>query len=428
MAQPRDLGTRGDGRYRVVDESRIVANIVRNLFPYEAAAHRAEADAAARSLLERWITAGLPWVVERGRRLFDPCEAMNFALAAWLDDGDPTWFDRQVLSSRRMVCEMRALPEDTWFRATLAREFNLNGIAAGSSMRLRLPLPVDARVDAITLDAAATAAGATGSISPGRFELRFALPAPSPASVTVTATLAAQATATGLRWEDVEAGTPGLGTAAAAENARYLRHEEGLIRVSAAVAEHAAALAPVDASPKAVVAAIWAYFMTQMRVSFIHYDELDAADPMRTVLERRWCDCHVGSSLFVALCRARGIPARLTTGGMLYSVTPSQHSWLEVLLPPHGWLPIDLTGCFLAARSLTDPEWSQYFLGHLDPRMVLQRLPDVFTGAVGVRATPSWYLLQTLEPGGTEMAIGCLDERRWLWRDTMRVTALAGPG
>jgi transglutaminase-like putative cysteine protease len=360
--------------------------------------------------------------------LFDPCEAVNFALAAWLDDGDPAWFDHQVLSTRRMVRELREQPADAPLRATFAREFNLAGIAAGSRVRLRMPLPLDAgRIDTVTIDAAATAAGATSAVSPGRLEVRFSPPAQFAASVTLTASLTVPATTSGLPWEELEAGAPGPFPASGdAEYERYLHPAEGYARVSPAVAEHAAAIAPAAASPKAVVGAIWDYFTTRMRVSFIHYDELDPLDPMRTVLERRWCDCHIGSSLFVALCRARGIPARLVTGGLLYPITPSQHTWLEVLLPPYGWLPVDLTGCTLAARSLTDPEWSRCFLGQVDPRMVLQRLPDVFTGASGVKATPAWYLLQTLEAGGTEMTIGCLDERRWLWRDRLRVAAAAG--
>jgi len=168
-----------------------------------------------------------------------------------------------------------------------------------------------------------------------------------------------------------------------------------------------------------------------MHVGFIHYDELDPGDPLAAVIARGWCDCHTGSALFAALARARGIPARIVTGAVLYPVAPSQHSWLEVLLPPLGWLPVDIFGAFLAARRQDDTEWSGRFLGHLDPRLTTQRLPVTFTGAVGVAVPDAWYILQRLakrrDGGGTELTLGCLDERAWLLRDTIRVAACTGP-
>jgi hypothetical protein len=164
-----------------------------------------------------------------------------------------------------------------------------------------------------------------------------------------------------------------------------------------------------------------------MKVSFIHYDELDADDPLGTLIARGWCDCHTGSALFAALARARGIPARVVSGAVLYPIAPSQHWWLEVLLPPYGWLPVDIFGAFLAARSLADPEWSDCFLGHLDPRLVTQRLPDIFTGAVGVEVPRSWYIVQRVTDGlggrGTELTLGCLDGRGWVLRDAISVSA-----
>ncbi|MEZ6197455.1 MAG: transglutaminase-like domain-containing protein [Planctomycetota bacterium] len=55
---------------------------------------------------------------------------------------------------------------------------------------------------------------------------------------------------------------------------------------------------------------------------------------------RQHCD------LFVALCRARGIPARFVEGFCDDAVGP-QHYWVEVLLPRRGWRIVDP---WLAAR------------------------------------------------------------------------------
>lgn len=431
MSRPPDLGTRGDGRFRVVDAARIVDCLVRNLWPYEAAAdpERATADAAA--LLERWIVEGLPFSVVDGERRFDPCEACNFPLAAWLRDGDPVFLTRQVASSRRMVREMQArITAATRFALTFRREFNLHGIAAGTPVRLRLPVPVDGDSAAAlrsTHDAAVP--DAIELRSPGRLELRFAMPRPAQPSlaIEVTADLAGTASGTPLA-----ADAPDAPYDTGSEEYRlHTRPREGLIRVTPAVVELAAALAGPRARPARIVRSIWDHFVKRMHVGFIHYDELDPGDPLAAVIARGWCDCHTGSALFAALARARGIPARIVTGAVLYPVAPSQHSWLEVLLPPLGWLPVDIFGAFLAARRQDDTEWSGRFLGHLDPRLTTQRLPVTFTGAVGVAVPDAWYILQRLakrrDGGGTELTLGCLDERAWLLRDTIRVAACTGP-
>jgi len=53
-------------------------------------------------------------------------------------------------------------------------------------------------------------------------------------------------------------------------------------------------------------------------------------------------DCSEYADLFVALCRARKIPARVVTG---YTVKPdtktSKHNWAEVYLQKYGWVPFD---------------------------------------------------------------------------------------
>ena len=53
-------------------------------------------------------------------------------------------------------------------------------------------------------------------------------------------------------------------------------------------------------------------------------------------------DCSEYADLFVALCRARKIPARVVSG---YTVNPdtktSRHNWVEVYLQRYGWVPFD---------------------------------------------------------------------------------------
>ncbi|PIN78586.1 hypothetical protein COY26_00215 [Candidatus Woesearchaeota archaeon CG_4_10_14_0_2_um_filter_33_10] len=65
------------------------------------------------------------------------------------------------------------------------------------------------------------------------------------------------------------------------------------------------------------------------------------------VLKKRIGTCDEFSSLFIALCRALGIPARYVSG-VAYSNIPGlegfgNHAWAEVYFPDYGWVPFDPT-------------------------------------------------------------------------------------
>lgn len=53
-------------------------------------------------------------------------------------------------------------------------------------------------------------------------------------------------------------------------------------------------------------------------------------------------DCTEYSDLFVALCRAKDIPARFTSGYTVRfdNISP-KHNWVEVFLDDYGWVPFD---------------------------------------------------------------------------------------
>ena len=56
-------------------------------------------------------------------------------------------------------------------------------------------------------------------------------------------------------------------------------------------------------------------------------------------------DCSEYSDLFVALCRAKNIPARVITGCTVrFDSDSPKHNWVEVYLQDYGWVPFDPSG------------------------------------------------------------------------------------
>jgi len=78
----------------------------------------------------------------------------------------------------------------------------------------------------------------------------------------------------------------------------------------------------------------------------MHYEEQDEERGALWALENGAGDCSEYSYLFVALCRAAGIPARIQAGFAFHH--PSEtledgHMWAEYYLENYGWIPVDVT-------------------------------------------------------------------------------------
>jgi len=86
------------------------------------------------------------------------------------------------------------------------------------------------------------------------------------------------------------------------------------------------------------VRAIYDYVVENMQYEIVGKDDLGAVHAAK----QKKGDCTEYSDLFVALCRAKGIPARVITGytARFDEISPKHH-WVEVHLKDYGWVPFD---------------------------------------------------------------------------------------
>ncbi|HEY44496.1 MAG TPA: transglutaminase domain-containing protein [Anaerolineae bacterium] len=76
-------------------------------------------------------------------------------------------------------------------------------------------------------------------------------------------------------------------------------------------------------------------------------------------------ECGDYSALFVALCRAKGIPARPIVGYWAINGIDQTHVWAEFYVEPFGWVPVDPTiGQF-------EPGKRDYYFGNMDNQRVI---------------------------------------------------------
>lgn len=99
------------------------------------------------------------------------------------------------------------------------------------------------------------------------------------------------------------------------------------------------ALALKKKSDLKTVQSIYSFVRKTMTYSGYNPKDLGAL----AALEAKQGDCTEFADLFVALCRANQIPARVIEGYKTESISMPQHNWAEVYLPELGWRVVDPT-------------------------------------------------------------------------------------
>jgi transglutaminase-like putative cysteine protease len=150
------------------------------------------------------------------------------------------------------------------------------------------------------------------------------------------------------------------------ERKEYLQPDK-LVPVTGLPAELAAKVTEGKSTPLDRARAIYDYVFTTMRydktgTGWGHGDVLYACDAKKG-------NCTDFHSLFIAMARSQGIPARFEIG---FSLPPDQHSaeiagyhcWSDFFEPQHGWVPVDIS------EAWKHQEKRDYFFGAHDANRV----------------------------------------------------------
>ena len=378
-------------RYRTVAEPRVVEMV--SLAGWAHELDDPGVAGQAREAVEGWVERGLPFRTSvSGDRLFDPAEVWALIKRLGRSGHDPYFRSRQIPTGRRLVGDLAdSAAPDGPFAIEIRRTFDLTDVPAGRVLRLRLPLPLEKAHGHRSVALLPDTTCGSATIHAHRIELRCA-------TDQQTATLAARLD------------FPAPAEAAADEDRHiYLRPREGLVGISDRVRDLAFRLAGQGSSVAQAVRGFWIFLIESFACVPIHYDQVDPAAPCDWVLDTGVYDCQLAAALFIALCRARDIPARLVGGHVLYRRAPTNHFWAEYWCPD-GWTPVDFLGWDLSGGG-DDPVWRDHFFGRLDARLITQRLPLDFTGTPGIPIPPAWHLLQTAAGRGVDIALTTLDGR-----------------
>lgn len=120
-----------------------------------------------------------------------------------------------------------------------------------------------------------------------------------------------------------------------------------------------------EKNPYWIARKIYDYLMDKM-----YYEMAGGWNTAPTVLERGNGSCSEYSFVYIAMCRAAGLPARyvgsVVIRGDYASMDDVYHRWVEVFLPGYGWVPVDPSG-----GDQKSPRKQARYFGHLANRFLI---------------------------------------------------------
>lgn len=371
-----------------------------------------DARARAEHTLERLLSNGLPYETGARGLLLDPYAANNTIKSRAGESADDAWVNWQQTAHRNAV----SLPSSPHlYRFTLHREWHSYAAVPGRPVVLRLPLPLRETQHGPARVRLLHPAGTPLEIRemPGRLELRL--------DSTVQGPIMAELDVEFWGGEVRDSMTPSapMGASVDSDDQIWLREREGLIAPSAKVAALAGELARESSNARGFAYAAWEWLMTNLRFGDVHRAALNPHDPLGGLLQDGVADCLLGSSLLVALCRARGIPARLTSGYLLHPANLGPHTWAELRLAPGQWVPFDFGSWCYCAGDSSDPVWGGFFRGRIDARFLAEVAPRDFTGWGSAPPPERWFRLERLRGNLIEHTLHALPDGSLFRRDLL---------
>ena len=121
------------------------------------------------------------------------------------------------------------------------------------------------------------------------------------------------------------------------ENKIYLPAEKGLEVDAPEIMRLAGELKKKNPHPVAYAQAAYDWILENIR-----YECPSPSHGALECLHKKLGDCGPQAGLFVALCRAGGLPAR-PVAGCWAGAKNGWHCWAEFLVPAEGWVPVDPT-------------------------------------------------------------------------------------
>ena len=397
------------GSAPVVDEARMIDMLLLAGWVYEPDREGSRRQISA--VLDELVAAGLP-VDDRGERRFDAYHTINAIRWAGLTEGYPVWRDRFVRTARVTAASFG--PDTSTARRFAIRIERTVAVSDGRSrVTVRVPVPVDGGGQS---DIVVEPIEPTESFRRGDGWAEAVIETAGASTVSLEVNVQVTVTPS---CPELERASIRLADVSVADAELYLRPREGVIVITPAIDSLAHELAAGARSPWNIVERFWQFAFRRLWIGPIYHHALP--DPLASVIANRWSDCYTASGLLAALCRAVGIPARIVGGYFLYASSPTNHYWCEVLLPPHGWVPLDLA-CWEMAAGDPDEPWARRFLGRIDYRIVTERLPRQFTGRRGLSVPADLVILQAPTARGARVSVYGVDPHALVYADRVEAS------
>jgi hypothetical protein len=141
-------------------------------------------------------------------------------------------------------------------------------------------------------------------------------------------------------------------------------------------------------------------------INNMEYSIYDGEGGASYAVQQKSGDCSEYSDLFVALCRAEGIPARVVVG---YTVQVDEndlpkHAWAEVYLEDYGWVPFDPTW-----GDQEEPRLREALFHTMKPVYIYNKYPDKDEVINNIGDITYWWIGDEIEMEES------LKFERWEW-------------